>query len=93
MIDLMLDHLSLSLKNRRGILMIWDLRRTPVIKVATDQIRYEVERVTLSVVTLIMKRSQGLDPWTDGSKGLIQAVPGSQNPRTVGMRTLQMEGV
>ena len=48
--------------------MIRDLRRAPVIKVAADRIGYEVEGITLGVVTLVMKGSQGLDPWTDESK-------------------------
>ena len=93
MIDLMLDYLSLSLKHGRGVLMIWNLGRAPIIKIATNRIRYKVEGVTLGVVTLVMESSQGLDPWTNGSKGLIQTMAQSQDPRTVRMRTLQMKGV
>ena len=93
MIDLMLNNLSLSFKYRTGVLMIRDLWRTPIVKIAIDWIRYKVKRVGLGVVTLVVERSQGLDPWTDGSEGLFQLMTWSQNPRTVGVRTFQMKGV
>ena len=93
MINLVLNDLGLSLKNRTGVLMIWNLWRTPVIEIATDWIRYEVKGVAFSVATLIVERSQGLDPWIDRSKGLLHLVTRSQNPWTVGVRAVEMEGV
>ena len=93
MIDLVLNDLSLSLEDGWSVLMIGDLRRTPIVKVATNGIRYEVKGATLGMVTLIMKCSQRLDPWADRSEGLIETVTWSQNPRTIWVRTLQVEGV
>ena len=93
MIDLVLNDLNLSLEDGAGILMVRDIWWANLIQVTTNQIRNKVEGVTLGVVTLAVECSKGLDPWTDGSKGLVQTMPRSQNPRTVGMGTLQMEGV
>ena len=93
MIDFVLNDLRLSLKNERGILMIRDLGRTPVVEITADRIRYKVERVALGVVTLVMKHSQGVDPWTNRSKGLIQTMTRSQDPRAIWVRALQVKGV
>ena len=77
MIDFMLNNLSLSLKDRAGILMIRNLGRANLAKVTTDWIRDKVEGIALSMMSLVMEHSQGLDPWTDRSKGLIQTMPRS----------------
>ena len=74
MIDLVLNNLGLSLKDRTSILMIRDLWRIPVIEVAANGIRNKVERVAFSVMTLVMESSQGLNPWIDRSEGLLHSM-------------------
>ena len=73
--------------------MIGNLWRAPIIKIAADRERYEIEGVAFGVATLVMESSQGLDPWIDGSKSLLYPMTRSQNPWTVWVRAVQMEGV
>ena len=93
MINLMLNNLGLSLKDGAGILMIGNLWRAPIIEIVTDWIGNEIERVAFGVATLVMKSSQGLDPWIDRSESLLHPMTRSQNPWTIGVRTVEMEGV